>query len=140
MPGRNGWTKKGDAKEQARFDRLKSGQAKSENDRHAHDAMHRGMSGHPANENNKRGWTEMSDRELKAHGMIRVRGLFGTTYRTMAAHHDILTEQAEEKAFKRQAAAERRSDKRINRKAQKKPLFYWGSPKPKQKKKGFLSW
>lgn len=141
MPGINGWTKKGDAKEQARFDRLKGNQAKSEDDRHTHNAMHRGLSGHPASENNRRGFTEMSDRELRAHGMIRVRGLFGTTYRTMETHQDKVEEAREERYAKSQARKAAAADRAAQRKAQRKASSFWSlSAKPKPKKKGFFSW
>lgn len=120
-------------KQQAKYDAIIERNRKAEDRRQSQMAQHRGMSGHPSNPDKRVGFHEMSDRQLRAHGMIRTRGLFGTRISTMETHQDRM---AERQAIARERKEEvKRKAKEAAKKAAKKALQ---SKKPK--KKGFFSW
>lgn len=112
-------------KRQKRYDELKKKQTKAEDRRLDLEAMHRGMSGHPAHPAKRRGWHEMRDHELKARGMKRARTLFGgVKIVSMETHQDKMLER-QERAKERKRRAKEAAKQAAKRAVKKKGFFSW---------------
>lgn len=91
------------SRRQERYDKMKAAQTKADERRLDLEAMHRGMAGHPASETKRRSFHEMKDHELKAHGMIRIRTLFGTKIISRTSHQARMMEKQEAAKVRKEA-------------------------------------